>query len=350
MKKITLLFLSSCLALLANSQQYTRSEKIMIARITWLYKVKEFAANQSWPQFAGRTNEIALAYFTDSSSYCIDPGTVLQERVPATIFYRTAGRTILKTRMRIDSIPFHMETAMETADSTVLYFKYPVMMCSSFESTKKQIPDLSNLQEWASMVVHEYFHGFQFRHPVFMAYVNDAVKLRGSQVQAFYDQYAWFKKSVDQENNLLLDCLEMKDQKAVDRTLALFCSLREKRRQRLEDSLHNGFAQQEDFYEKLEGSAKYVDLNLIAAYKNFPPDKQLQQTDSAYQQDAYQHFDLKQEKWMYSPGFISYFYATGCNLLRVLDKLNVSYKNDFFDHNDKTPYGLIRTYLHHKKQ
>lgn len=350
MKKIILLLLCSCMGLFVYAQQYTRSEKIMIARLTWLYKVKAFAAKQSWPEFAGRNNEIALAYFTDSSSYFIDPGTVLQQRIAAVPFYRADNRTILKTLKRIDDLPFHMETSMETTDSTALYFNYPVMMCSAYESTRKQIPDLSNLQEWAAMVVHEYFHGFQFRHPALIAYSNDSVTLSGSQVQAFYDQYEWFKTSIDQENNLLLDCLELKEQKAIDSTLALFCLLREKRRQRLEDSLHNGLARQEDFYEKLEGSAKYVDLNLLAAYKHFPPDQQLQQLDSAYQRDAYRHLDLKQEKWMYSPGFVSYFYATGCNLLRVLDKLRLPYKKDFFDHNYKTPYGLIKAYIFSKKQ
>lgn len=320
-----------------------------MARLTWLYKVKDFAARQSWPQFAGKQNEIALAYFTDSSSYITDPGAVLQQRIATLPFNSGSSRPVLKTKQRIDDRPFHMETAMETRDRTLLYFNYPVMMCSSYESTLARIPDLSSLQEWASMVVHEYFHGFQFRHPALTQYGNDSVSLRGSQLQALYDQHEWFKTSVDEENKLLLTCLELKHTKGIDSTLKLFCSLREKRRKRVEDSLHNGFARQEDFYEKLEGTAKYVELGLLTAFKYFPADHQLQLLDSAYKRDAYKHFDIKIEKWMYSPGSVNYFYATGYNLLRVLDHLKIKYKKDFFDYNATSPNSLINAYVRGKK-
>ncbi len=345
MKKIFLLVLCSCEVLQVNGQQYSNPEKIMIARLRWLYQVKDFAADQSWPGFAGIQNETALAYFTDSSSYIIDPGKQLQQRVAAIPWYHKNNHPILKTAQRIDDRPFHMETAMDTKDSTVLYYNYPVMMCSDFESARSRIADLGSLQEWASMVIHEYFHGFQFRHPTLTAYGNDSVSLRGSQLQAFYDRYEWFKTSLDQENKILLACLEMTDIRKTEAALKIFCTLREQRRCRLEDSLHNNFAPQEDFYEKLEGSAKYVELGLLAAYKLLPADDELRQLDTAYKDETYRHFNIKAEKWRYSTGSVSYFYATGYNLLRVLDKLNVTYKKDFFSDNTTTPYGLIKTYL-----
>lgn len=345
MKKTILLFVCSCFALMANSQSYTAPEKIIIARLTWLYKVKEFAATLSWPEFSGSKNDIALAYFTDTSSYISDPGIVLQQRVATKPFYRKGKHSILKTDKRIDDRPFHMETAMDMKDSSLLYFNYPVMMCSAYESTLAQMPDLGSLQEWAAMVIHEYFHGFQFRNPGLTAYGDSAVSLRGSQLQAFYNQYDWFKASIDQENKLLLHCLTLTDSRQIKTTLRTFCSLRESRTRRLEDSLSIHLALQEAFYEKLEGTAKYVELNLIAGFKKFPADRELQLLDTAYKTNAYQHFDLNAEQWRYTPGSISYFYATGYNLLRVLDHLNVSYKKGFFKNNELTPYSLLKTYL-----
>jgi hypothetical protein len=345
MKKTILLLACSCFALIAGSQPCSPSEKIIIARLNWLYKVKEFAATLSWPEFSGSKNEVALAYFTDTSSYISDPGFVLQQRIATKPFYAKGKRSILKTTKRIDDRPFHMETAMDTKDSNLLYFNYPVMMCSSYESTLAQMPDLGSLQEWAAMVVHEYFHGFQFRNPQLTTYGDSAVNLRGSQIQSFYNQIEWFKTSVDQENQLLLDCLTLADNKRIKTTLKIFCALRENRIRRLEDSLHINLAPQEAFYEKLEGSAKYVELNLIAGFKNFPVDRDLQLLDIAYKTEAYQHFDINTEKWMYTPGSISYFYATGYNLLRVLDHLKVDYKKNFFKNNNRTPYRLLKTYL-----
>jgi hypothetical protein len=38
------------------------------------------------------------------------------------------------------------------------------MRCSSLEQTSKTIPDVTSVNEWATMVMHEYFHGFQFKN------------------------------------------------------------------------------------------------------------------------------------------------------------------------------------------
>lgn len=330
----------------ASAQSYTPSETVIVERIKWIYKVKEFAARKTWPDFANQDKQVGLAYFTDSCSYIVDPAGILQKRIKTVPFYKNDSITILRTKTRIDDRPFHMETMMETKDRSAIFFNHPVMCCSDYEGTVKNLPQVSSLQEWASMIVHEYFHGFQLVHRATASYGDDSVQLRGSQLDGFYKADARFRSSADQENELLLSCLQTGDRKKTDSLLKQFKRLRETRRALLEDQFKNNFAAQENFYEKLEGTAKYVEIGLIRSFKQFPVDQRLLKIDTAYKAAAYRNFDLTKEKWMYETGgSMHYFYATGFNLLRVLDKLRIPYKKNFFDDNKATPYTLLENYI-----
>lgn len=62
-----------------------------------------------------------------------------------------------------------METNISLGDSTPDYnYKAPFMNCSSPELTDRFIPDVHSTEMWATMVMHEYFHGFQFKHAQFL--------------------------------------------------------------------------------------------------------------------------------------------------------------------------------------
>jgi hypothetical protein len=60
------------------------------------------------------------------------------------------------------------------------------MMCSSFEETVKTIPDVGSTDEWTTMIIHEYFHGFQYKHKPYMDYYEkEIVQIQPDSLSAF---------------------------------------------------------------------------------------------------------------------------------------------------------------------
>jgi hypothetical protein len=81
-----------------------------------------------------------------------------------------------------------METGMTLGDPTPDFnYHSPFMMCSSFEETVKTIPDVGSMDEWTTMIIHEYFHGFQYKHKPYMDYYeNEIVQIQPDSLTTFY--------------------------------------------------------------------------------------------------------------------------------------------------------------------
>ncbi|MCJ8155717.1 hypothetical protein MKJ01_18335 [Chryseobacterium sp. SSA4.19] len=308
-------------------------------RLKYVQDLKNFIAKKVWNDF--ENNQVTQLYFTESSSYFFSADPKILERIKQKTI-PLKGIDMMKTK-RIDENPFHMETAAEFTDSTALYYQKPIVMFSDFETAKEYVSDLQSLQKWASMVIHELFHGYQLQHTPTAKYSNQIIHLRGSQLQKLYLEQKWFAESIKAENKLLISLMKIKSKKELRKGLAQYISLREARQKKAETILDN-FSINENFYEKIEGSSKYVELALLENYKFFPENEFLLKNDSAYKKNSYQNFKLDEEPWQYQTEGINYFYSTGYNLLRILDKLKLEYKSDFFNTNT-TPYGILKACL-----
>jgi hypothetical protein len=317
-----------------------QDEQVSIQRLLYFYHLKSQLADKSWPGFGLPQFDVDLAYFTHSNTYIITPSGLIGTKKSLIPIYKNAKFTIAKTD-RLDTIPFHMATAYDGHDTSSLWYHNPVLLCSDYETTRKYVEDVPNLQTWATMVLHEYFHGFQFRHQAFIQFANDSITLSISKLQSYYDKYSWFKESIDKENQLLLDCLSSKDLNTIKQ---FFIQYKAQRLWRLKYFYElEGFdlSAQEEFLEKMEGSARYMEYKLYLTLRNLPPDKQLMHVDTTYKPLAFKTFSLKDKSWMYASNSVRYFYSTGFNILRLLDKMHVYYKGDFFDDNNLTPYKLL---------
>ena len=347
------LFMLTCLSVLAQNiakpgheqlghyaSQISSEEELINQRIFWLKALKEFAAKKVWKDFKGR--RISLVYFTDSLSYIADAKPRMLKKLDIDEQHRVSGSPLYRSK-RIDQRNFHMETAVEAVDSAVFYYQNPVAMASSYEESKKTMEDISSLQQWASMIIHEYFHGYQFQHAHMLRYSNDSIVMRGSELQGLYRTHTWFSESVIRENGLLLAALKANYKKERDSVLLKFIELREDRRNRTDSLLKSRFSSQEDFYEKTEGSAKYVELSLLEHLKQFPANTYLSKQDTAYKARAYQEFKLSDQPWLYDTSSANYFYSTGYNLLKVLDRLGIPFKKNFFD-SSTNAYSLLKRY------
>lgn len=97
------------------------NEEIIFSRIEYLYHLKNKIAGSMWPAFEQRSLSAPLIYFTNTSSYVVNPTEKFIRQFQPVLKYQNKRLRIFKTRSRIDNIPFHMETSMTTGSDTSLY-------------------------------------------------------------------------------------------------------------------------------------------------------------------------------------------------------------------------------------
>lgn len=336
------IFIFCCLFIFTLNLQ-AQSSDLDLQRIQYLHTLKKHL-NKKWPEFGSHKYTADIAYFTPSKTFVTGrPILTTLKRKPLKIHKRK--NILIQETEPLDTASFHMFTAYESEDSTKLWYRYPVVLCSDYDITVKHIEDIPNTQTWATIILHEYFHGFQFLHPKFISYANDSVSISITKLQSYYDLYPWFKESIDKENELLLDCLASKD---ILKTKDIFKEYKTKRNERLLKFYQTekfNLTPQEEFLEKMEGSARYMEYQLYLSFKDIPVDRELIKIDKHYNPSALKTFSLEDKPWMYQSNSVRYFYSTGFNMLRLLDRLKVNYKDHFFDDNSLTPYSLLNQKL-----
>ena len=209
---------------------------------------------------------------------------------------------------KVDDKPFHMHVTFTDEESNIDY-RTPFMRCSSLEQTSETIPDVTSVNEWATMVMHEYFHGFQFKNDGYLeTYETITNTVLPDTLIALAACHGWYKESITQENDLLLKAIDANDIEASRAYIQSFFELRNERRERVKKELCIDIVALEQLYETMEGSARYIEYCLYRHFGNF---------------------NLSDAKWLYTVGR-KYYYATGFNLLRLSDKLRIDYKYAIF--------------------
>ncbi len=191
---------------------------------------------------------------------------------------------------------------------------------------------MSSTKEWATMIIHEYFHGFQFKHPEFLHYYEqNLISTSQTTLKKLYKENDWFKKWVDEENRILLLAIAETDSIKTARLIKSFFELRDQRREKTKQTLGVDIVKTEPAYETMEGTARYVEYSLYNMFSKEAPDTVLMKTDTCYRSNSFfKGFKLEAEKWLYETDKTTYFYATGFNLARLLDLLNIEYKARLF--------------------
>jgi len=88
----------------------------------------------------------------------------------------------------------------------------------------------------------------------------------------------------------------------------------------------------EQSYETMEGTARYVEYSLYSNFAGKKPNNNLLKTDSSYHSYQYfRNYNIEKDQWLYLSDKTNYFYATGFNLVRLLDKLKIKYKTRLFN-------------------
>ena len=279
----------------------------VVGRLQYVYVLKKVINNRVWPGFADKENDVPLIYYDDTCCYVVNPSDKIQTLYKTENVFQNYDVAIFKMQ-RIDNIPFHMHVTITDEEGRIDY-RTPVMRCSSLEQTRKTIPDVTTVREWVTMVMHEYFHGFQFKQDGFLdAYEKAFAACHQDTLSALQAQHEWYRQSILQENELLLKAIDEANLDKVKAHIRKFFELRDGRRDRMRKEQNTDIAAAEQYMEITEGSARYIEYRLYEYFGDF---------------------SLSEAKWLYTIGK-NYYYATGFNLLRLLDKLGIEYHSYIF--------------------
>lgn len=340
---IDILILSLALSCGVNSfdkKDYVNDEELAIKRIEYVYSLKHHIDKKIWGGFDLPEYGIPLIYFTDSITYIANSTDDFLKMYESAMVFNSGSLSVYSTSYKDDS-QFHMHVSIifDNTDKTIFNTNYPFLMCSSPEITVRTVPDTYYTEEWATMAMHEYFHGFQFKHSGFLEYfANNSSDLPpANTLQDIYNEYEWFKVSVNKENELLLAVLSVDSTDSMRDYIAQYLEMKDNRLSMTDALLDVDIAIPENIYETMEGTARYVEYGLYRILSSEEPYEQLKHVDSLYGSNAFfRSFDFNAARWLYDTNYSKYYDATGFNLCRVLDKLGIEYKHRLFREGELT--------------
>jgi hypothetical protein len=335
---LILLLLSSCIKRPIDRQQ------IIFNRIDYIFNLKSSIGSDIWPNFDKGQFDVPLIYFTNSSSYVTNPTEYFLKTYKPQLAFQSNMIKVYKTKERIDNQLFHMSTNINTGDSSAYNYNSPFMLCSSLEETRKVIEDVNSTELWVTMVIHEYFHGFQFKHKPYLDLLSkNAIILPADSLRNIYKYNSWFKEKIDKENEILLLVLSSENRNEINNMLDIFIAIREQRRKETKQKLGLDIENYEKMYETLEGTARYVEQKLYEKFSTKQPDYKLIRSDTSYQSYSYfKNYKIEKEEWLFKTEKTSYYYATGFNMARLLDKLDIEYKNKLFHEGNITLEDIVK--------
>ncbi|MEE3391804.1 MAG: hypothetical protein VZR28_11605, partial [Candidatus Cryptobacteroides sp.] len=199
--------------------------------------------------------------------------------------------------------PFRMH--LDQAEDDTLAW----MECSSPEITIQAVPSVKTYEEWYAMLMHECFHGFQYKHTAFwnkmLASTPDDF-ITSDSLKALRRNYEWYREMLSKENALLKKAYEASDIHDVCQILTDFYSIRKERLKTVKNRLGLDIIEFYPIIETVEGSARYIEYRL-----------------------AHEH-GLTDTDWMTNLDSNSCYYASGLYLMLIMDKFGIPYKDELF--------------------
>lgn len=329
-----LIYLPFVLLIFSCNQKKVNNERKVFDRIEFVFNLKEAIEKDVWKSFADKEFDVPLIYYTDTSSYVANPTDKFLTTFKSKLVFENSQIKIFKTDKRVDDLPFHMETSMTLGTPTDDYdYHSPFMKCSSYEEVFKKIPDITSAEEWVTMIIHEYFHGFQYKHLAFIKYYEEnIVQIQEDSLTQIYKNNYWFKESIDKENQLLLNAINETDNAKTALLIDDFFEIRNQRRKETQQKLKLDITNYEKCYETMEGTARYVEYSLYNKFSTSRPNNKLIKSDTSFKSfEKFRNYTIEKDKWLYLTEKTTYYYAVGFNMARLLDKLEIEYKSKLFN-------------------
>ncbi len=325
------------------AQSQKTSDCIICERVSLFQQCKAVIAADIWPGLQHKTDRLPLLYFDEHFTHIAFASRSLFEEYDYRILRCANGLKILQTE-RFDSIPFHMENKMNFNDTASLFYYRPMMMCSDVETIHRYVADFDKTEDWLQLVMHEYFHGFQFSHPASIRYLADSIGISADTLNKFYKKETWFKQSLQKENAWLLHAIQCTNKDSLQFDISEYIRLREERFRSFASNSKFPLRKIENFWETMEGTARYAEYFMAGHFSSMPIEG-IQHCDTLFKQfadyPANTNFEDRPTFKERTQLMEAYYYVTGFNICRLLDKLKISYKKYLFDHPDKGLYPLL---------
>lgn len=319
-------------------------DSVIIGRLKYVYNLKTLIDENIWRTFNDKQFDVPLIYYTDSNCYVVNPTEKFLYQHESEIVYKDSDVRICKTYL-LDSLPFHMSTGIIFGDTVPDYnYRSPFVNSSSVEITQKIIPDVSSTEEWATMLLHEYFHGFQYKHSGFIDFFEkDVLSTSQNVLKELYASDSEFRNSIDEENDLLLSAIKSESLNGTQALVDSFFVWRDQRRKQIKKELKLDIKVSEETYETMEGTARYVEYSLYQMFAVRSAQDDFIDSDTNFNGYTYfRNFEWDKSQWLYMTNKTTYFYATGFNIARLLDKLNIEYKSILFEQGDASLENILR--------
>ena len=193
------------------------------------------------------------------------------------------------------------------------------------------MPDITDIQDWSIMVIHELFHGYQRSFPANKSYLTNLAIPGGPDrfLGDYHKNLDWYKESVQQENELLKSIWI--DGADLIKTLDEYESLRTVRINRINDEYNIDIREVEDYEFMLEGHARYFE-SLCKRYlsENIPDNSMLMDEDQSLVTNLFDNYDISKDKALYNIYNDRYYYAIGFNISMILENHLPKYKESIY--------------------
>lgn len=316
-------------------------EKLITERFEYIRLIKNYIGNLFWKNFSNNSFPGTIVYFTDSASYFINPLPEMKDKVSKySILENDFDWNIWKLRMPLDSAKFVMETQFQFDRKAKGYINYrtPVLFCSSPELTVKEKTKINSIQEWSIALMHELYHQYQYSNEAILTYIlrlNDEKKwLDMDSLQGIYLSNQAYRDTLKLENDLLKKAIATNSFDEEKKLFTQFLIARGKRQTAYFKSHKMYINTPESFWEKLEGTCLMMERQLKENFNKITPPEYLVENDKMYNKNfSFNEKDPKEVSF-YSDLDNDRFYvgATGYNMVQLLEKNNVPYKDNFFSY------------------
>lgn len=293
---------------------------------------KNKAAEIYWPAYATKDIFCPIAYFTHEGTFVIDPNQHILENFSFTRLKDSfRGLEIIQLDSSFtDTTGFNFYNSYGE-DPAELCYKQNILYCMSFDLTRKFITEMTDLQDWSIMVIHELFHGFQKAIPQFKAH-SPEVEIPGGPDRFLGKRHAnneWFKSSVNAENELLKSI--WLDSADVSGTLREYMKMRDQRLSRSKAEFGVDLREAEDYEILLEGHARYFE-QLAKKYASVNPvDTNLvRPKDRKYFTGIFEGYEPKADQGLFNLYNDRYYYVLGYNISMILEKYHKGWKESIY--------------------
>ena len=333
-----------------TESHYDLPDSLSTRRISFVLDLKKAVAESNWPDFGKKTTEGTLVYFHEDRSEIFFPTPKVFKALEN---YEQYSDDYYITK-RPDSLPYHMEVmiSFDEEDASRYFYKNPVEQYSSVEEIGKHIQSVESTEMWATMVLHEMFHHYQYNNESYQKYaeteigslpfsIRDLVSIAGEDEA--------FLAKIQKENDYLMQAISADDLAVRDSLIATYLQERQNRIVKY-STVHPHLEKVENYYIIQEGSARYMEYKsmLILSDYDGKADPPVILNDSLFKSySEFQEIDLNDPAFSYltyaAPS--DYHYTIGFNIMRLLDELKVEYKSELLAHPEKGLHQYLQDYI-----